>query len=219
MPVNQSLWDLVPYCGRFTFATLPAAATVPGKKAIVTDVGPAVSGSEWVSNGTRWSPRGGILVLAQLGNPVTGLTNSEAISLQTLLPAGLMQTNDGLRIEMTVSKSGTTDGGVIAVRIGTAGTTADTAITGISGNALAAGNQSSGFEYELKLTAATTMLKVGSGTTTNGSYSVASNTAVAAGTTISSAATNPLYVSLSATSSSTNDTLGIQSARIILLTP
>lgn len=98
-----------------------------------------------------------------------------------------------------------------------AGTTADTQIE--SGNLFGAASQTGGFVSDFKLTSATALLKAGQGATIVGSYSVASGTAAPAAVTITDASANALYASLTIASSSTNDTVGIQSAQIELITP
>lgn len=201
-----------------TFAQLPSAASAAGRPAYrVTDIGPAGYGSLWISNGVRWSPLGGRLVLKTLGAPLSGITNTpETIAIQALLPAGSWQVNDNLRFWYNPTKSGTTDVCVRGFRIGTAGTVADTQVE--TGNIIGAGNQTAGTITDLKLVSATTVQKVGQGSASLGTYAIQGAVAPAA-VTISSAATNALYVTLTLKSSNTNDTVGLQSAQIELITP
>lgn len=200
------------------YASLPTAA-VAGACAVAFASDLGVNGSWIESTGTRWRPLNGRASLKALTTQVTGLTNSEAISLQTLLPTNSWQIGDTLRIWMAITKSGSTDNANVTIRIGTAGTTGDTAITGISANTvLGASNLAGGFIYDIQLVSATSAQKVGLGSGTNGSYTGAANAAIVAATTITSAATNPLFVSFAALSSSTNNTVGIQSAQIELIT-
>ncbi len=203
---------------RATYTTLPAATAVPaGTMAVATNLG--ANGTTVYSNGTRWLAAGGTACLATVAG-ISGLTNSEVISLQSLLPINAWQNGDILRVWMALTKSGSTDTLNVTVRIGTAGTTADTAITGISANTvLAAANLTGGFIFDIQLVSATSAQKIGLGSGTNSSYTGAANAAITAATTITSAAANALYVSFAAVSSSTNNTVGISSARIELLTP
>lgn len=199
------------------FASLPTAAGCAGCEYRVTDMGPSGFGSIWASNGTRWAPITGATILAALGNQVTGVTNSETILFQTLIPAGAWQTNDTLRFYLTPTKSGTTDSASVAIRIGTAGTTADAGT--VNNVALGAASLSGGFIYDLKLTSATTVVKTGGGSNAATSYAGATSSAAFAPITISSAASNALYVTVTIRSSSTNDTVGMQSGEIELRTP
>ena len=205
---------------RYAFASLPAANAVPvGYRVIATNLG--ANGTELISNGTRWRPIAGIAVLKDLGAPVSGIANSEVIRLQTLLPANALQVNDTLRIWLALAKSGATDYGLVTVRMGTAGTTGDTAITSLSAAIeLGAVSISGAAIFDIKLISATSAQRIGTGAAQTGTYTTLVNTsAAAAATTISSVSANPIYVSASAYSSSTNDTITIQSGQIQLITP
>ena len=203
--------------GSSAWASIPAASGFPaGTLWYVTDIGAA--GSYWISNGTRWTPMGGRLTLKNLGAPVTGVANSETIVLQTLIPAGMLQTNDLLRILVAASKSGTTDSMNMNVRVGTAGTTSDTAVNTGTG-ALAAPSRNLGLILDFSLASATTLQRNGVSTANLGSYTGTSTTATPSAVTISSAAANALYVSVSIASSSTNNTVAIQAGQIELVTP
>jgi hypothetical protein len=166
----------------------------------------------WISDGTRWRLLGGRQVIAMLGAAVSAIANSETIALQTAtaLPVGAWQTNDVIRVSFTVNKSGTTDSLTSSLRIGTAGTTADTAVVSAT-TLLAAANRSGTFQYDIKLVSATSAQRVGVATTAQ-----VSATAETAAVTISSAATAALFVSFTVLSSSTNDTVGVTSAQIEL---
>jgi hypothetical protein len=196
-----------------TFAKLPAVTT-GNRLALVNDIGPAGFGSLWISDGTRWRLLGGRQVIAMLGAAVGSIANSETVVMQTAaaLPAGSWQTNDVLRLSFTVNKSGTTDALTGNVRIGTAGTTGDTAVVSAT-TILAAANRSGTFQFDIKLVSATSAQRVGVATTAQ-----VSATAEVAAVTISSAATAALFVSFTILSSSTNDTVGITSGQIELIT-
>jgi len=199
-----------------TWGNRPSSAG-NGQLYLFTDLG--ASGTLMRYANSRWRPLAGQAQLASLGAAVTGIANSETIVLQTLIPAGAWQNNDTLRIWFATIKSGATDNANITVRVGTAGTTADTAITGLSALAImTATGRSVGGIFDINLVSATSAQKVGSNSGGNGAY-VGSQTAAAAATTITDASANALYVSVSLASSSTNDTLTMQTAQIQLITP
>ncbi len=186
---------------------------------LFTDVGS--SGTLMRYAGSRWRPLAGQAQLAALGAAVTGIANSETIVLQALIPAGVWQTSDSVRIWATINKSGTTDTGLLTVRIGTTGTTSDTAITGLSSFLLfSAANLSGGSTFDIRLNSATSAQKVGSNLNGSASYSTPNSAAApAAATTITDASANALYVSLSLASGGATNTLSITSGQIQLITP
>lgn len=198
-----------------TWANRPASAG-NGQIYLFTDIG--ASGTLMRYAGSRWRPLAGQAQLASLGAAVTGIANSETIVLQTLIPAGAWQTNDTIRIWFSGTKSGTTDNQLIGVRIGTAGTTADAAVTGLSAYifANAAGVIGAGI-YDVKLVSATSALRIGaSAAASSGYYTNLSN--IAAATPISDAAANALYVSVSTYSSGATNTVSAVSGQIQLIT-
>lgn len=200
-----------------TFASLPAAANSTGLIYRVTDVGE--NGALLISNGTRWRPVSGRTVLKTLAATVSGLTNTEAISLQALIPAGLLQTPDMLRVRFASGKSGTTDTGNVTIRMGTAGTTSDTAITGISNQSLIqAGNQCVGVEYELKVVSATSVVRCGYAGNLSGTTGQSAGSFTAA-TTVTDMSANALYLSLAHLSGGATNTLTLHSASIEWVTP
>ena len=200
-----------------TWANRPASAG-DGQIYLFTDIGS--SGTLMRYANSRWRPLAGQAQLASLGAAVTGIANSETIVLQTLIPAGAWQNNDTIRLWLTTTKTGTTDTGLLTVRIGTAGTTSDTAITGLSGFIFmpAAAIVASGGIVDIKLNSATSAQKLGNNTTQNGSYVGGSN-AAAATTTITDASANALYVSVAVYSGGTTNTMSIQAAQIQMITP
>ncbi len=203
--------------GPVAYASLPAAAGTGALFFQVSDIGPSGAGSVWISNATRYSPLGGRVVVASMGTPVSGIANSETIELQALFPINSIQINDTVRMWVTPTKSGTTDSLTGTVRIGTAGTTSDTSV--MAGTHIATASLSAGLVFDFKLLSATSIQKTGQGATGSGSYSTASTSAAASPVTITSAAANALYVSYSIKSSSTNDTVGMLSGMIELITP
>lgn len=200
-----------------TWANKPSSAAASGLY-LFTDVGS--SGTLMRYAGGRWRPLAGQAQLASLGATVTGITNSETIVLQTLIPAGAWQTNDSIRIWVTASKSGTTNTANLSVRVGTAGTTADTAITGLSAFSLiTAANILAGAIYDVKLVSATSAQKVGNNASAASAYQGATTAGAAAATVITDASANALYVTVTLASSGATDTVSIQSGQIQLITP
>jgi len=201
-----------------TWANRPSSAG-NGQMYLFTDIGS--SGTLMRYANSRWRPLAGQAQLAQLGAAVTGITNAETIVLQTLIPAAAWQTNDTIRIWLVTTKSGSTDTGQLTIRIGTAGTTADTVLTGFSAYSLmSAGGLSGGGIFDIKLISSTSAQKLGSSSATTSLYpSPTQNSATNAATTITDASANALYISVALKSSSTNDTMGVQSGQIQLITP
>lgn len=209
----------IPYAGTGTWANKPAANAVPaGAIYRATNVGD--NGAYFESNGTRWRALNGEATLDLLGAAVSGIVNSETIVLQALLPAGSWQAGDTLSLKFTLTKSGNTDTGIATVRIGTAGTTADTAITGFSANAVfAASGLTGGWEYAIKLTDATNAQKVGNAGSASSAYIGGGTSAIPAATAITDSSANALYVSLGVYSGGATNTVAITSGHIKLLTP
>lgn len=206
------------YLGERTQATLPSAASWSGYTAMLTDLGE--NGTYVHSNGTRWRVVNGTASLKTLGAAVSGIANSETIVLQTPIPAGAWQMNDTIRIYATATKSGTTDAGRISVRIGTAGTIADTVVTGISNRSInTSSSLTAGGIYDIKSVSATSAQLVGG--TANGAHTYIANTSgvIVAATTIPDASANALYVTVTMSSSGATDTVAIQSGQIQLITP
>jgi len=108
----------------YTWATKPLASAYTGR-AFISDIG---GGSVWISNGTRWYPENGRVVLYNLPAAVSGTYLTVGITAQYLLPGGVWQDGDILEITNTASKTGTTTVGSHAIRIGSAGLVSDTAI-------------------------------------------------------------------------------------------
>ncbi len=200
-----------------TWAAIGSAATAGnGATRLVTNLGE--NGTIMVSNGTRWRPLGGSAILKGLAVPASGIVAAETIVLQTLIPAALLQAGDTLRWWMTLNKSGTTDTLTLALRVGTAGTTSDTGISGVGGSAyLSAAQQSGGFTFDLNVVSATTIRKAGTGGAVTG-YSGGSATAENVATTVSNVS-NALYATMTLASSGATNTVGASTAWVELLTP
>lgn len=118
------------------FASLPAAASSTGMIYAVTDF----PGSPlFKSNGTRWFPVGGSVVTYQksgsLAAPLATITASTAAQFSIaggfpVIPAGILAAHSMVRVTGFIRKNGANATAVASVRMGTAGTTGDSAILG-----------------------------------------------------------------------------------------
>jgi hypothetical protein len=201
------------------FASLPACASNNGAVYRATDVGEA-PGALLVCNGTRWKPLNGRVRLKTLGAAVTGLTNTEAISLQASLPSGLMAANDQIEIWTTGTKSGSTDTGSISIRMGTAGTTADAQI--LTQLIMSATGLTYGAPLVFKFTTTTAAQRVGTATqisTSAGAYAGGATTAFPASVAISDITANALFISVALTSAGATNTLGLYTGWIDWIAP
>lgn len=194
-----------------TWANKPA--TYPtGWPVFITNAG--AQGSHWVYDGTRWKPHNGTCTLATLDSATGNITNTESIVLQCLMPAGLWQTGDRLRIYAGLTKSGTTDTGNIFVHCGTAGTTGDTNVVATNGIISTARQQ--GVTFDVRLESATSALMMASTRQPIG-YAGGSVTAYDAAVAISSASANALYVSVGIKSTGATDTVQAADVQIQLI--
>lgn len=197
-----------PVIGNTTWASIPAAGTA-GKMVFVSNAG--TKGSMWLDDGTRWKPLNGIATLATLDTTSANIGNTQTVVFQYLIPAGMWQVGDRIRIYSTFVKSGTTDTGTWYLTVGTAGTIFDTTI--ISSTQLTAGNRQIGNIWEFRLESATSLQPIASSA---GGYGTPTSTAQPAPSTISSATANALYVSVSI-KGGTTDTVKLVDGQIELV--
>lgn len=184
-----------------TYANLPAAASSTGLIYRVSDLGTSGAGLLMISNGTRWLPLAGSAYLASQNNPQTvNAGAAETIVFQYLMPAGLLAVNDRLRVYFTGTKAGGTTATAGRIRMGTAGTTADTQIT--FGNVMTIAGLSMSTLFSHKITAATTVQPLYS-LTSSGNYTGSSTSALQSAVTISNVS-NALYISLTLTPGATD---------------
>lgn len=212
---GDATWAVPSGIGSSVFGSLPAAASNSGVMYLVTDVGEG-PGTLMISNGTRWKPVNGRAALKTLSAAVAGLTNSEVVSLQTLLPAGFLNVGDELELWIALAKSGATDTGTFRMRIGTAGTTGDTDVVAHPSVPMTVNNLTYGSKFGFKVASATTTQRTGA--QNSSPYSGSQNTAPPAAVTISNVS-NALYISIGALSSGATNTITIQSCQINLITP
>lgn len=194
-----------------TWANKPASYPV-GQSVFITNAG--TKGSHWFYDGTSWKPVNGLALLASLDSASSNIANTETIVFQYLLPAGLVQTGDRLRLSFGHVKSGTTDGVTFTTRLGAAGTTSDTALTSISG--LSASLRQTSSIVDFRLESATSMRMMPNSRVTAG-YGTTSAAAWDAAVTISSASANALYFSVGLAVGGTTDTANVTSAELFLI--
>lgn len=147
-----------------TFASMLALspATYQGRVVRVTDVNRAL----FESNGTRWKPVNGRAVIGTLDTDWTGVTGTaEQIAYQRTIPAGLIRNGDALLITGGFGKSGTSETTTIQLRLGAAGTTADTSI--LTTSPLATTNITHGMYLEFRRQSATSIQRGMNGATQN----------------------------------------------------
>jgi hypothetical protein len=192
-----------------TWANKPSSY-LTGQPVFISDVG--TKGSHWFYDGTRWKALTGTAHLASLDSASTAANNSETIVFQYLIPANVLQVGDVLRFWGGMVKSGSTDTGSIRIRVGTAGTTADSLIISVT-NMSAATRQFSPV-FDLRVNSATVLDQVSNSTA---GYGGAVTTAAVATAAISNIS-NALYYTVSLFSSSTNDTVQLEGAQLQLIT-
>lgn len=193
-----------------SWSSIPAAGTA-GRVVFVTDAGS--KGSFWYDDGTRWKPLNNSAYLATADSASSNLGTSETIVLQALLPAGMWQTGDVVRLVGNLEKSGATDTGYLVLRIGTAGTTSDTQLKSVA-NWMLAADRSSRFFIDVRLDSATS-----AATLVNYSYAstVTGTSLIPASATISSASSNAIYISVSTRSSGSTDTVKLTYGQALLI--
>jgi hypothetical protein len=188
--------DLMGYdLGYLTTAQLlakyPASTKFTGYTARLTDLGNAFV----MCNGVRWGPVNGSALIKFTASAVSNITTTELFPLQALFPGGLLVVGDAISLRTIASKSGTTSATTVNYRVGVAGTTADDVIS--TQAFMSAGQQTTGGEVVLKVTAADAITRVGPNAGGQYSYNAPVSTAPLAAVTLASGATiaNDLYFS------------------------
>jgi len=184
----------------YTWAAKPAAASSSGQIIRITDVSAGQSGTGggalFISNGVRWKPLNGEVVIDGIDTANDGIANTaENIVTPTsvVIPAGLLANYDKLKLLLTASKNGVSDTCTIRLLWGSTGTVADAAIGQIT--ALAGGNQSFGSMFVFKRISATTIQKMGSADTAGG-FTGASLTAFPAPVTVQNMDSNAMRLTI-----------------------
>lgn len=108
---------------QYAWTSKPAASAVSGSIIKVTNVG--TNGSYWVSNGSRWVPLNGSVIVSQSGTTVnlTGTTSETAMATITI-PGGLIGTNGVLEILPNFNHPSSANNKIWRVRLGGIGGTA-----------------------------------------------------------------------------------------------
>lgn len=149
-----------------------------------------------------------VVPLYDLPAPSAMSGTSEVVLAQFSIAAGLMGVLDRLEMRLSASKSGTSETATIRVRVGTLGTTADTVVY-TSPSLLVSTNVSAGTLLDFKRSSETALQKLGSGVST-GAYGGASTVAYPAAVTVGDMDDAAYFVSVTAASSSTSETITLQ---------
>lgn len=178
----------------YTWANKPLASAYTGR-AFISDIG---GGSIWISNGTRWYPENGRVVLYQLPTEYSGTVGGngvEGVVGQYLMPAGVLQNTDILKIRISYFKSGANGTTCThSLRMGTLGTPSDTFITACSTTAPGgATNINSCFEAGIVRVSSTQVKRLGGGWA--GGYNGTGTQAAGTNVTVTNLDSNPVYLS------------------------
>jgi hypothetical protein len=188
--------------GPYTIATLPTASTYSGYVAKVSNVGGS-TGSLFISDGVRWKPVNGVARLYATNAASSSMSGvTETIQQQILIPKGLLQTGDRIICKISQSKSSTAETATTRVRVGTAGTIADTQIVAIAG--MTTTNVSIGWTLDLRVNTLITLQKMG-GASVALPWGVSTG-ATPAAVTVPDLSANDVYLSFSSFMSSTVET-------------
>lgn len=203
------------------WADRPPAASVPGQLRRFIDIAAGQStsggGAVFISNGARWKPLNNDQVVDGIDTRNVGVAGpGEQIltSTSVLQPAGLIGVSDKLDLDLTASKTGTSESCIIRVRLGQTRTSADALLTQIT--SMAGANQSFANRFVFKRIGATTMQKMGNGDPAGG-YNGPSLSALPAATTIANLDNVGVYLSISAEMSGAAEIPAIEDMRLKLL--
>lgn len=198
-----------------TFTSLPSAAGNTGAIYLVTDVGDA-PGTLMISNGTRWKPVNGTARIKTIAS-VSGLNNSEVMSLLGLFPAGMLKVGDEILVWLNGGKNGTTDAANTNIRMGTAGTNADTQVYSASSVMLST-SRAFGLWRSLKIASTTSVVVTGNNSVQQTPFHQRDTAAEPAAVTIADVSSNPIYVGASLYSAGVTNTANISVGRIDWIT-
>lgn len=178
------------------FAQRPALTSSQRGGFFATDVG---SGNLMVWDGlsSRYKAANGSILLDSIdtaNSSTTAVTQQNLNPNHRLIPAGVIGSNDRLRVWMGASKNGTTAAITLRLHFGPLGTIADPVISTVLD--LATTNISYGTLMEFKRITATTIQKQGSGNQGD-SYGGANAAAYPAAVTVSNMDTTAMYFSIS----------------------
>lgn len=194
----------------YTWATKPLASAYTGR-AFISDIG---GGSIWISNGTRWYPENGRVVLYTLPTSVSGTYTSVGITAQYLMPGGIFQAGDTLEFAITASKTNANSTvGSHVIRFGTAGLVTDTAINSGTTSSPTTSTLVANNTSKIQCIDVTTVQVMGAFWNTTGT----STSAIATATTVSSL-NNPIYITRTTLATAPlNDTFTLHEFTITLV--
>lgn len=198
----------------YTWAGKPASLPA-GQVAFISDAGARGSHWRYDTANSRWRPLGGAVVLASLTSTTADHSATDTVVFQYQMPAGLWQQGDVLRFDLGAKKSGTTDTMAINLRVGVAGTTADTSVGSLT--FITASQRQAAAIVDTRLEAATSVQRLPVTAGTFGYSGTGNSTAFPAAVGISSTVANALYVSVSIASSSSTDTVALVGSKLTLI--
>jgi len=199
------------FLGVYTWATKPAAAAGnANKRVFISDVG--VGGSYWFSDGARWRPVGGRVMLHALFTAVTSVANTnEQILDQYLAPAGLFSAGDKVAFTCRLDKSAAVDTCTRSYRVGALGTVADATLFNqaqpSTTNAMLAEYQPSIFQD------VTTLVPVGTGLVSFNNV----RTAIPANVTVPNITAVPIYFSITTKMTAGSETMALREFSVELI--
>lgn len=205
----------------YTWATKPSASAFTGSFIRITDVGGGTGGlgggNFFFSNGTRWKPVNGSIVLDSVDTPNAGVADTTEQQLNPnhiVIPAGVIGLYDRILLRCTMSKNGAADTATIRLRFGPLGTAADPIIATV--NSLATTAQSIGFLQAFKRASATTVQKVGNATSDT-SFSGASTVAYPAAVAVSNLDSTAMFLSITSQMTAGTEIVTLQDYTLELL--
>lgn len=193
-----------------TWANLPAAASFQGRICRVSNLNNAL----FESNGTRWKPVNGRALIGSIDTDVTMTGTTETVMFQKLFPAGALRNGDVLSLVYSIGKSGTSETTSVGIRLGAAGTTADTSLSAFG--PMTTTNQSAGLWAEYSRVSATSVEKCGSGAN-NSAFVGPAATTLNAPVTVANMDSNAVYLSLTMAQSAAVETATLRRLRLELI--
>lgn len=195
----------ISFAGQGTFAQMKALTGMAnGVHYMVTNYGRGGSLWRYSSTLTDWFPVAPTKVYENTAtiNGVAQLADQLLVAIP--IEAKLLA-NKVFRILVSFGKTGAVDAsGTFSLRMGTAGTTADTSVATGATN-LAAANRSAGMELWLRMASATSVNKLG-GQALSPWNAAGSGALLSAATTIADVTTQSTFITLTTTMAGTTDT-------------
>lgn len=176
------------------------SGTYVGQLKRITDIGPT-GGTLFSWNGSVWYLVARAILAYDLSlHTAATLDTNENILASYTMPAGLLKAGRMLTFNLGFAKDGTTDNMTGRLRIGSLGTTADTAISSLSNGTMIASQRSGCIQTILDTaTANTTLRHLGLLSFNSGFSAGASATVWPSDVTVADFTSNPLIASFSST--------------------